>query len=977
MMDRREALCRGTVLPFPGMSCTIQEEIGRGSNGIVYKSFYPDLLNPSEKHVVLIKELFPFCKEDELAVCRDADNAILCNEAGETVWETHRESFEYGNRIHLRMLEKYPEMIGGNLNTFSLNNTLYTVLGCSGGRTLESEYAEKTGADDLRCLTLRMIGLLDSLEMFHESGFLHLDIAPDNILLIGEGTNERVMLIDYNSVYDRTEGPDRDYCSRKEGYTASEVDRGDFLQICEASDLYSVAAVFYRCLTGITMDALMQSNERFRDLSGIGRLQDLPRTVVGMIKQILTIGLRGAAVLRYPSVSAMREAFRELLDRIDGVGVTHWALWEAGKKTVARMIRENPSFAYLRNTAELFASNAENEEHIVQPLSSWIRTMMGPEGKNTFLAAPGGMGKTTAMLRTVMAQPKEYRSLSPAILYVSLYGWKDGDPYYIRNRILENLRFRPDAHSYEDARHMLLELMREPLTNPNRTGEKIPVLLLFLDGLNEASGSTQVLLEEILELSRLPGVRVLVAGRSNESVLPFARLRLTALSEEDVQQSLSGHGLLMPEEAEMKELLKTPMMLAIFLQASRTEQKQLSVRTQNELMEAYLDALRKKEWQDLPEDADVRWQIDAAILYVLPAIAGEFEKKNRALSDTELLGVVERCYRLFSSYLLRRAFPQWIGYSRAIRGDTANAEEWYGIIVRDLLWKRLGLLVRNDSGNYQVIHQIIGEYLSSLDKQNQKRIRKRRWIRNGLIAGMAELLIVGGGCLYKEVIAPQPYQLYAEPVLDWGVDAYAKAVEQSMNFRELLDCALVHPDEFMGQWEIYQGTVRYTQKKDSSEDFLWMLDDMLKSGEVMPWSGEPMEGECYRILYTLEKDRRDDYAKLADALYFVMTDDRADRMYGEEFRTLLDRLINVDAEITAVLYQISCRQHMMDRLDENSPEAESYRSIMRYNHDANKLFSSAKELKSYLNDTLFGDREEYRTEIDKTGIFQVMEYPGG
>ena len=44
-MDYRKALTAGNVLDFPGMSCTIETEIGRGSNAIVYRGSYPDRLN--------------------------------------------------------------------------------------------------------------------------------------------------------------------------------------------------------------------------------------------------------------------------------------------------------------------------------------------------------------------------------------------------------------------------------------------------------------------------------------------------------------------------------------------------------------------------------------------------------------------------------------------------------------------------------------------------------------------------------------------------------------------------------------------------------------------------------------------------------------------------------------------------------------------------------------------------------------------
>lgn len=72
----------------------------------------------------------------------------------------HRRSFEAGNGAHLALLERHPDRIGANLNTFEENDTLYTVLGFTGGRSLEQEYA--LAATDLRLLCTRMLSLLDA-----------------------------------------------------------------------------------------------------------------------------------------------------------------------------------------------------------------------------------------------------------------------------------------------------------------------------------------------------------------------------------------------------------------------------------------------------------------------------------------------------------------------------------------------------------------------------------------------------------------------------------------------------------------------------------------------------------------------------------------------------------------------------------------------------------------------------------------------
>ncbi|MBQ2957793.1 MAG: hypothetical protein IJE08_15200 [Clostridia bacterium] len=924
-MDYRKALEAGSVLDFPGMQCTLEEEVGRGSNAIVYRGWYPDLLNPGQRHIVLIKELFPF--HIRRGIYRGDDLSIVRTEEGISTWETHRRSFEYGNEAHLRLLEKYPDQIGANLNTYALNATHYTVLGFTGGRSLEQEFSGP--AANLRQLARMMLGVLDALESFHESGLLHLDIAPDNILLIGRAPKERVMLIDYNSVYDMNAAAAAPHFSVKAGYTAPEVCKGSLRSIREAADLYSAAAVFYRLLTGTALTAFQTVRPTPPDASGCECLRNMPDTVRSMVNAILRRGLQTMPRMRYGSVQEMREAFEELIDRIDGVGVTHWALWEAGKRSVDRTIRENPAYAFIKEETKLLPVNAESEDNGVVPVNEYIEGLTGQTGGGILLTAPGGMGKTTAMLRAVHGQAARYSPQRSAIAYVSLTGWKDGQGPFIQNRILETLHYKTDTHSYEDARHILMQLLDAPIRT--KDGDR-PVLLILLDGLNEATGNTAALNEEILALSQKQGVRLLVSSRSDGAELPFEKVSLRELTEEDVSSALAEDGLLMPEDAGMQALLKTPLMLSIFREASAAEEKQLSVQTQDELMKAYMNALIRKELSRLPDDADERWRIEAAVHYVLPALAAEIQKRDGLAGDRELLTEAEKCFRLFASRILRNAFPEWIGRSAAIRGDAENAEQWYGEIVHGLLWKRMGLLVRGDGG-YRIAHQIIGEYLLGVEKVNHRRIARRQAVQRGLIGAAVLAALVLAALGYRELIRPQPYSAQlADTVINYGLKAYRQAGDQYEIVRELMDCVLETPGEYeSAKWMYDNQAERMTLTGVNGEMALAWANRMLESGKVMPGSLVPMDGDRYTELIGLYEARTEEYAWHLSVVDYLMNNEKAYEMYAESYLPLLDQLIETDADIAATLYQIACMQHAEGMYELGSAERESYTAVAAAN----------------------------------------------
>ena len=821
-MDGRKALSRGTILEFPGFSCELGEEIGRGGNAIVYRGRYRDAHAREQFHLVYVKELLPMHPQG--FVYRLEDGSVFVEPEGQDYFAMHRQSFEAGNRANLKLLEEYPDQISANLNTYAFGGTLYTILGVSGGESLE-KLAEGP-MHSVQSLASRMLSILDALEVFHKSGLPHLDVAPDNILILGSGQRERALLIDYSSTAALASNRDGSFlCNIKQGYTAPEVRSGRLRSIGYPADLYSVTAVFFRLLMGRALTCFEMTRPIPPDVSACPALQDAPETVKAMVRDILRRGLQTLPTRRYPDISAMRVDLEELADRIEGVGITHWALWEAGRRQVERMVQENPALSFLANADRIYPSMLFDGQRSY-PVTAYFHQMQ----ESCLLLAGGGMGKTTALLRAAISSDKEYSPAIPAVFYLSLYGMPEGKENAILDSILEGLHFRPETYTFADARKVLFELLDRPADS--RDGNA-PTLILLLDGLNEVSGDIQTLLAEIRHLSALRGVRLVVAGRADEGALSFLRVHLTELSEEVVREELAKGGLLLPENPAMRQMLRTPLLLSMFLASGQMAGRQVRAGTPEELLETYLSALKEKAIRDLAEQEDRRWQIEAAMEFVLPAFAKEIHKKGRGLEDRELLPVAEKCYRLLQGRLSRRFFPKWIGRTAAIRGGAKNAEEWYGQIAHDILWKQLGLLMRDAQGRYMVSHQIIEENLLETAGKNDGKVRRFRWTRRALAAGCVVILLVSCIFAYRYFLAPKPYnEKYAENVLYRGLDSYISAGRQY----ELLATAL---DAAREGRKAYQEKVMDLKKElgfdgMNRERARKFLAEMLASGEVMP-----------------------------------------------------------------------------------------------------------------------------------------------
>lgn len=895
-MDQRKELNAGAVLRFPGMTCAVEKCVGRGSNALVYEGVYQDAMSVGRQHRVLIKELFPYDAQGH--IWRDEDGNIRRDERGEEVWRIHRFSFERGNDVHLQLLAKQPDQIGGNLNTFALNQTFYTILDYTGGRGLDREVTG-SAPRDLRVIINRMLMLVRALDVFHRQGFLHLDISLDNVLLIGQGEQERVMLIDYNSVHTREELLENPniYLSAKEGFTAPEIRTGMIGAVGPQTDLFAVASVFYACLMGQPPTVMQLNRKTPPDALDSPLLQDVPQTVRAQVRRIMHRGLCILPDKRYASCAAMESDLRELLDRLDGVGITHAALWEAGRKAVRRMVQQNPSLAYIRQEAELYPLRVQPEGGESVAADAYLRGQTGEAGASALLLGEGGMGKSTALLRLVVSGEESYSPAETAVMYLPLFGWKKGDSHYILDHVLMELRFDARTRTMEDARRALMELLRRGIA---RRDGKRAVLLLLLDGLNEAAGDASGLLEEIGELAALPGLRMVIASRTAPEGLSMGRAAMIPLEERDVSEALTRHGLLMPESAEMRELLRTPMMLSLFIKTAEESEHQVLCQTEPELLDSYLHALCFKQERDASIAA--RYQAEAAIQLVLPAIARELTQKGQPLDDQALLGPVSRCYRVLSSKGLSGAFPEWIGHSREILGEQdAGAEAWYGLIVHDLLWRKLGLLVRDEAGRYHILHQILQDDLADRDADNRRRLRSKG-VRIGAVAAMAAALVVSLALLAWNLwLAPVPYDETMSSLL--VSNASTQYVNCGIQYESMLDMlnGKLSPEKCLDAVTFYAWPVNSTTAL--------ALDAMRGSGgEVIPWSKQPMDLDNCAVLLALPQERAVSYAGYIRAYQLVAAGETQTTM--DELNSALIDLLEADADIAWLLDQMVCVPHV-------------------------------------------------------------------
>ena len=227
------ALPHGTVL---GGRYITGRVLGQGGFGITYVA-----QEYTDKRLVAIKEYFP----DTLAIRQHGTTVSTIN--GE-----REENYRYGMECFLSEAKTLAEFIGNpNIvriySYFEENDTAYFAMEYIEGTPLIDYVKSRGGKIPYEEALNYILPVMDALSAIHAKGIIHRDISPDNIIITHDGS---VKLIDFGaarySMGDRSRSLD---VVLKHGFAPMEqyTRRG---RQGAYTDVYSLAATLYRCITG-------------------------------------------------------------------------------------------------------------------------------------------------------------------------------------------------------------------------------------------------------------------------------------------------------------------------------------------------------------------------------------------------------------------------------------------------------------------------------------------------------------------------------------------------------------------------------------------------------------------------------------------------------------------------------------------------------------------------------------------------------
>ena len=222
--------------------------LGEGSFGISYIAW--DCLLDT---VVAIKEYFPASLVSRHISEEDEDTNVYIYEK--------RESQKYQESLkkylgEAKSLSAYYDLDGivSVRDFFYANNTAYIVMGYVDGISVK-EYVEKNGPIEGEKFLRMLEPVIQSLAKVHQTGVLHRDISPDNMLLTRD---EKLVLIDFGAA--RKENINMTHSMTvvfKRGFSPEEQYRTRGQQGAW-TDVYALCATAYYALTGKAPDESIQ-----------------------------------------------------------------------------------------------------------------------------------------------------------------------------------------------------------------------------------------------------------------------------------------------------------------------------------------------------------------------------------------------------------------------------------------------------------------------------------------------------------------------------------------------------------------------------------------------------------------------------------------------------------------------------------------------------------------------------------------------
>ena len=273
---------------------TIAEPLHSGGFGITYRATAQIMVgNIPQTATFTIKEFFmgKICS-------RDANGNVVVTAENQQAFKSAKADFKTEAEI-LHSL-KHDNIVPVN-EVFEQNNTVYYVMSYLGNVSLYQYVAENCGALQESQAKGIILPLSSALAYLHNRNILHLDIKPDNIMMVRHGNTIKPVLIDFGQAMYFVNGkPKKDKGIRgySKGYSPLQL-KQKVSTFSPSLDIYSLAATLLYMLSGVDpCDAEEQSIHKI--------YKTLPESVSQNTMDAIICGLQKETVRRPNDIASFQ-----------------------------------------------------------------------------------------------------------------------------------------------------------------------------------------------------------------------------------------------------------------------------------------------------------------------------------------------------------------------------------------------------------------------------------------------------------------------------------------------------------------------------------------------------------------------------------------------------------------------------------------------------------------------------------------------
>lgn len=287
--------------------------IGEGGSCIAYHVTYEEA--DGIKHTGILKEYCPAYLE-KYGEVRNRDGSLRIVPEIAAQFSAELDKFR---RVYVSIndyLVNNPEAANFHpvqLGIYEGNNTLYTLASCDYGKSYD-----KIKDESLKSALNLMLSVTKGVELYHNAGFLHLDIKPENIFILN-GVTELIKLFDYDSLT-----PIEDLKARKIKavpcpgvYYVPELNQRNFRAIDKSTDIFEIGAMLFLRLTGRSPEPQDIAYDSVYNFENAALLKNVSPKVIFELEELFRHTLQTSPVKRYQTTVQLKRQLEKLISLVD------------------------------------------------------------------------------------------------------------------------------------------------------------------------------------------------------------------------------------------------------------------------------------------------------------------------------------------------------------------------------------------------------------------------------------------------------------------------------------------------------------------------------------------------------------------------------------------------------------------------------------------------------------------------------------